>query len=85
MLPRDLFCNSTNHHSNITQMVTTAKTYHIPVLMKDSVDGLNIGSAGIYVDVTFGGADTAAKFCRVSTPTDICTASTRTPTPKRIS
>ena len=52
---RDLFCNSTNHHSNITQMVTTAKTYHIPVLMKDSVDGLNIGSAGIYVDVTFGG------------------------------
>lgn len=55
MLPRDFFCNSTNHHSNITQMVTTAKTYHIPVLMKDSVDGLNIGSAGIYVDVTFGG------------------------------
>lgn len=55
MLPRDIFCNSTNHHSNITQMVTTAKTYHIPVLMKDSVDGLNIGSAGIYVDVTFGG------------------------------
>lgn len=55
MLPRDLFCNSTNHHSNITQMVTTAKTYHITVLMKDSVDGLNIGSAGIYVDVTFGG------------------------------
>lgn len=36
-------------------MVTTAKTYHIPVLMKDSVDGLNIGSTGIYVDVTFGG------------------------------
>lgn len=36
-------------------MVTTAKTYHIPVLMKDSVYGLNIGSAGIYVDVTFGG------------------------------
>ena len=55
MQPRVLFCNSTNHHSNITQMVTTAKTYHIPVLMKDSVDGLNIGSAGIYVDVTFGG------------------------------
>lgn len=52
---KGFFCNSTNHHSNITQMVTTAKTYHIPVLMKDSVDGLNIGSAGIYVDVTFGG------------------------------
>ncbi len=36
-------------------MVTTAKTYHIPVLMKDSVDGLNISPGGIYVDVTFGG------------------------------
>lgn len=36
-------------------MVTTAKTYHVPVLMKDSVDGLNISSGGIYVDVTFGG------------------------------
>lgn len=36
-------------------MVTTAKTYHVPVLMKDSVDGLSISSGGIYVDVTFGG------------------------------
>lgn len=36
-------------------MVTTAKTYHVPVLMKDSVGGLNISSGGIYVDVTFGG------------------------------
>lgn len=42
-------------------MVTTAKTYHIPVLMKDSVDGLNIGSAGIYVDVTFGGGGHSRK------------------------
>ena len=29
--------------------------YHNPVLLKESVDGLNIKPAGIYVDVTFGG------------------------------
>lgn len=31
------------------------ETYHIPVLLKESVDGLNIRPDGIYVDVTFGG------------------------------
>ncbi|MDR2222170.1 MAG: 16S rRNA (cytosine(1402)-N(4))-methyltransferase RsmH [Flavobacteriaceae bacterium] len=29
--------------------------YHRPVLLKESVDGLNIKPDGIYVDVTFGG------------------------------
>ena len=29
--------------------------YHIPVLLKESVDGLDIQPDGIYVDVTFGG------------------------------
>ena len=29
--------------------------YHIPVLLHESVDGLNIKQGGIYVDVTFGG------------------------------
>ena len=29
--------------------------YHIPVLLKQSVDGLNIQPGGVYVDVTFGG------------------------------
>ena len=29
--------------------------YHIPVLLKESVDGLNVRPDGIYVDVTFGG------------------------------
>lgn len=36
-------------------MITTAETYHIPVLLKESVDGLDIKPDGIYVDVTFGG------------------------------
>ncbi len=30
-------------------------TYHIPVLLNESIDGLNIKSGGVYVDVTFGG------------------------------
>lgn len=29
--------------------------YHNPVLLKESVDGLNIKEDGVYVDVTFGG------------------------------
>ncbi|WP_430810389.1 MULTISPECIES: 16S rRNA (cytosine(1402)-N(4))-methyltransferase RsmH [unclassified Carboxylicivirga] len=29
--------------------------YHIPVLLKESVDGLNIHPDGVYVDLTFGG------------------------------
>lgn len=36
-------------------MITKAPAYHIPVLLKESVDGLNIRPEGIYVDVTFGG------------------------------
>lgn len=30
-------------------------TYHIPVLLRESIDGLGIKPGGIYVDVTFGG------------------------------
>jgi len=30
-------------------------TYHVPVLLKESVDGMNIQPEGTYVDVTFGG------------------------------
>jgi len=29
--------------------------YHIPALLKESIDGLNIQPDGVYVDVTFGG------------------------------
>ncbi len=33
----------------------TAETYHVPVLLNDSINGLAIKPEGIYVDVTFGG------------------------------
>ena len=36
-------------------MITTAETYHVPVLLQESIDGLDIQPGGIYVDVTFGG------------------------------
>jgi 16S rRNA (cytosine1402-N4)-methyltransferase len=29
--------------------------YHVPVLFRESIDGLKINESGIYVDVTFGG------------------------------
>ena len=31
------------------------KSYHIPVLLKESINGLNILPNGVYVDATFGG------------------------------
>ena len=33
----------------------TEPIYHIPALLNETIDGLNIKSDGIYVDVTFGG------------------------------
>lgn len=29
--------------------------YHVPVLLQECIDGLNINPSGVYVDVTFGG------------------------------
>ena len=36
-------------------MSETEQIYHIPVLLDESVSGMNIQPGGIYVDVTFGG------------------------------
>jgi len=38
--------------------------YHIPVLLRESVDGLNIKPSGIYVDVTFGGGGHSAEILK---------------------
>ena len=42
-------------------MTTTADTYHVPVMLRESVDGLAIRPAGVYVDVTFGGGGHSRK------------------------
>ncbi len=35
--------------------MTTAPAYHIPVLLKESVDALKVNPSGVYVDATLGG------------------------------
>ena len=39
-------------------------SYHTPVLLNESIDGLNIKSDGIYVDVTFGGGGHSREILR---------------------
>jgi len=41
-----------------------SEQYHIPVLLKESVRGLNIKPDGIYVDVTFGGGGHAREILK---------------------
>lgn len=36
-------------------MIKTAGSYHVPVLLEQSIEGLNIHPEGIYVDATLGG------------------------------
>jgi len=38
--------------------------YHIPALLDESIDGLNIRPEGIYVDVTFGGGGHSAEILK---------------------
>lgn len=37
------------------------ETYHIPVLLNESIEGLNIDPNGVYVDVTYGGGGHSSK------------------------
>lgn len=45
-------------------MIVTAETYHVPVLLKESIDGLAIQPGGVYVDVTFGGGGHSREILR---------------------
>lgn len=48
--------------------MTTTGTYHTPVLLKESIDGLNIRQGGIYIDVTFGGGGHTYEILRRTGP-----------------
>ena len=45
-------------------MITTAETYHTPVLLQESIGGLGIQPDGVYVDVTFGGGGHSREILR---------------------
>ena len=45
-------------------MIITAETYHVPVLLQESIDGLGIQPNGVYVDVTFGGGGHSREILR---------------------
>jgi 16S rRNA (cytosine1402-N4)-methyltransferase len=45
-------------------MIKTAETYHVPVLLAESVDGLAIQPDSILVDVTFGGGGHSREMLR---------------------
>jgi len=41
--------------SDISNQQPGESVYHVPVLLNETIDGLNIKADGIYVDCTFGG------------------------------
>ena len=41
-----------------------AETYHVPVLLMESIDGLNIQPGGVYADATFGGGGHSREILR---------------------
>ena len=45
-------------------MNETENTYHIPVLLNESIDGMNLQPGGVYVDVTFGGGGHSKEILR---------------------
>lgn len=40
------------------------QTYHVPVLLDESIEGMNLQPGGIYVDVTFGGGGHSKEILR---------------------
>lgn len=49
--------------------IKTAECYHVPVLLHESIGGLDIKPGGVYVDVTFGGGGHSREILRRLDPT----------------
>lgn len=48
-------------------MIAYKMTYHVPVMLKECVDGLNIDPEGVYIDLTFGGGGHAREILKYLT------------------
>lgn len=48
-------------------------SYHVPVLLSESLEGLAIQPEGVYVDVTFGGGGHSREILSRLHDEDICT------------
>lgn len=46
------------------RMEKTESTYHIPVLLHESIEGMHLQLGGTYVDVTFGGGGHSKEILR---------------------
>lgn len=70
---RNMYFAVTCLYNKVEQMKETQEelTYHVPVLLKESVDGMNICPNGTYVDVTFGGGGIPVRYFRVWKKTDV--------------
>jgi 16S rRNA (cytosine1402-N4)-methyltransferase len=55
-----------NHHGpeTVKKMITRAESYHRPVLLQESIDGLDIQPDGVYIDATFGGGGHSREILR---------------------
>jgi 16S rRNA (cytosine1402-N4)-methyltransferase len=49
-------------------MTNNEETYHVPVMLQECLDGLNINPDGVYVDVTFGGGGHAKEIYKRLSP-----------------
>ena len=50
--------------TRMREMSNEEQIYHVPVLLNESIDGMNLQPGGIYVDVTFGGGGHSKEILR---------------------
>ena len=55
--------------------------YHLPIMLNECIDGLNIRPDGDYLDCTLGGGGHSSEICTPLAPADGSSASTATRRP----
>ena len=59
--------------------IVQAVDYHVPVMLEECLEGMNLQPTGHYVDVTFGGGGTHVLYSTASPTAGISTPSTKIP------